>query len=190
MTIISKISFDLFMPNEFLFFQPPIPFGRFVYHLFYGGHTLGNLLIKPFFASTHFHELQFYTRVFPFCIFISLVDNIHIIGLSSIIPFGFELYFLCLLLCILWFNFASVQFVCPPVCFLIFLLMSSFVTLWIILGFQSFILDFFFFISSFLQDTLDKDVFHVDVILKLKDVQITFGILSVSFSPLLPNFQH
>lgn len=34
---------------------------------------------------------------------------------------------------------------------------------------------FVFFISSFLQDALDEDVHHVDVLLKLGDVQIIFG---------------
>jgi hypothetical protein len=32
-----------------------------------------------------------------------------------------------------------------------------------------------FFTSSFLQDALDEDVHHVDVLLKLGDIQIVFG---------------
>jgi hypothetical protein len=35
---------------------------------------------------------------------------------------------------------------------------------------------FVYLISSFLQGALDEDVWHVSVFLKLRDVQVTFGI--------------
>jgi hypothetical protein len=139
-----SFSFDLFMPNKFIFFQPLIPFGRFVYHPFFGGHAPGQFGYQTFFRINSFSWVTIFYKGFSFCICVSLVDNIHIIGLSFIIPFGFELYFLRLLLCSLWFNFTSVQFGCPPVCLLIFFLLSNFVTFWIILRFCSFILDLFF----------------------------------------------
>jgi hypothetical protein len=37
--------------------------------------------------------------------------------------------------------------------------------------------EFPFFISSFLQDALDKHVCHAKVLMKLRDVQVVFGIL-------------
>jgi hypothetical protein len=36
---------------------------------------------------------------------------------------------------------------------------------------------FWFFFSSFLQEVLDEDVCHGDVLSKLRDVQVAFGIL-------------
>jgi hypothetical protein len=34
-----SLLFDLSMLNNFYFLKPPLPFGKVVHHLFFGGHT-------------------------------------------------------------------------------------------------------------------------------------------------------
>ncbi len=50
----------------------------------------GDMLVGPIFVLTHFQALHCFTWFFSSCIFISFIDNIHIIGLASIVCFYFE----------------------------------------------------------------------------------------------------
>lgn len=49
----------------------------------------GDMLVGPIFVLTHFQALHCFTWVFSFCIFTSFIDNVHIIGLTSIVLFVF-----------------------------------------------------------------------------------------------------
>lgn len=51
---------------------------------------LGDPLVGPLFALPHFHALWCYTKVFPSCVFPSLVDDTHIIGPASTIHLTFN----------------------------------------------------------------------------------------------------
>jgi hypothetical protein len=62
---------------------------------FLEGMCQGDLFIGPRFTLVHFCALWCYVGVFPFCIFLYFIDNIHIIGLVFIV---------CFFLTILFFN--------------------------------------------------------------------------------------
>jgi hypothetical protein len=82
-------------------------FYAFVSPLFYNHYNyVSNVMIIPFakgtrqsdplrgalFALIHFKALCFIVNHFPFCLFPSIVDDIHIIGPLSIVPFAYEHY--------------------------------------------------------------------------------------------------
>ncbi len=106
-------------------------------------------------------------------IFPSFVDT-----LTSLAPFCHSFYFLSFFFSIGFYEaygltsqvhkFSPPNFCCPS---------NNIKVLNIPFGFVFFI--------SFLQDVLDKDGCHVDALLKLKDVQVTFGIF---FDVSLKNF--
>jgi len=114
---------------------------------------------------------------FPSSLFPSILNNTHIIGPSSIVSFAYEKFLIELRgidlstqpkKCVAWslsslpFNCdASSQFNTPSKGIKVFGVPS---------GTSSFK-------SSFIKDTLLKDVQHVDVFLKLDNVQVTFKIL-------------
>jgi hypothetical protein len=80
-------------------------FYAFVSPLFYNHYNyVSNVTIIPFakgirqsdplrgalFALIHFKALCFIVNHFPFCLFLFIVDDIHIIGPLSIVPFIYE----------------------------------------------------------------------------------------------------
>jgi hypothetical protein len=50
----------------------------------------GDLLRGALFALTHFRDIYSTTNNFPFCLFSSIIDDIHIIGRLSIVSFAYE----------------------------------------------------------------------------------------------------
>jgi hypothetical protein len=78
------------MPNKFLFSSVAIPFGGFVSHPLLGRHAPSDPLVGPLFTLAHFHALWCSTRVSAYYIFPSLMDDTHIIGLSSTIHLTFN----------------------------------------------------------------------------------------------------
>jgi hypothetical protein len=63
-------------------------FQGFISHPLLGGHMPGQSTCWTFFALAHFHALWCSTKVFPSCI-PSLVDDTHIIGLTSTVHLTF-----------------------------------------------------------------------------------------------------
>jgi hypothetical protein len=80
------------------------------------------MFVGLLFVLTHFWTLRCFVKVFPSCIFPSLVNNIHIINLASIVPFSFEHFFFSWFLWGLWFSLASDRFNHLLVCLLVFFL--------------------------------------------------------------------
>ncbi len=136
-----------------------------------------NPLGKVLFTLTHFKDLHFIINSFFSCLFPSIVDDIHIIGPPSIISFTYEhfqieLYVIGLSIqpqkCVAWspfslppdFNIPS-QFTIPLEIIKIFK---------VPLGTSSLT-------SFFIKDTLLKYVQHVNILFRMGDIQIGFGIL-------------
>jgi hypothetical protein len=97
------------MPKISHFLQSHSLLGYFVDHPFYGRHMLGRCTCWTYFALAHFHALQCSLGVFSFCIFPSIMNNTHIIGLTPIIHLALTILFLSWFLWGLWYNPTSVQ---------------------------------------------------------------------------------
>jgi len=97
------------MPKLSHFLQSHSLLGYFVDHPFYGRHMLGRCTCWTYFALAHFHALQCSLGVFSFCIFPSIMNNTHIIGLTPIIHLALTILFLSWFLWGLWYNPTSVQ---------------------------------------------------------------------------------
>ncbi len=143
----------------------------------YPKNPLGNVL----YTLTHFKYLHSIINDFFSCLFPSIVDDTHIIGPLSIVSstykhFQTKLYVIGLSIqpqkCVAWspfslplnFNTPS-QFTIPLKGIKIFK---------VPLGTSSLT-------SSFIKDTLLKDIQHVDLFFRMGDVQIAFGILTHFF---------
>jgi hypothetical protein len=70
----------------------------------------------------------------------------------------------------------------PLVCSLVSLLLYFFVVFGMTLRFWALCLDLFLLFLSFKQNTLDKDVHHIDALTRLRDVQVTFEIFFSCFT--------
>lgn len=68
---------------------------------------MGTRVCWAFFCVNPFWTLWCYVGVLPSCIFPSLVNNIHIISLASIVPFSFEHFFFSWFLWGLWSSLAT-----------------------------------------------------------------------------------
>lgn len=98
--------FGLFMLNKF-------PFGGFVNHPFLGGHSLRWSVHWAFFCPSPFLCIVvFCLKVLPFCIFPSLVDDIHIIGSTSTIHPAFDHFVFHLASMGSWSNLTNVRLGC------------------------------------------------------------------------------
>jgi hypothetical protein len=83
------------MLSKFPFFQPSSLLGNLSIIHFLKGICQGDLFNGPLFTLAHFCALWCYVGIFPFCIFSSFIDDIHIIGLVFIICFVYNhFYFL------------------------------------------------------------------------------------------------
>jgi len=129
------------------------------------------------FALTHFKILLFTTNHFPSYLFPSIINDIYIIGPLSIVSFAYEHFktefhvigfFMQPLKYITWSPFIMPPNFNTPFQFITPLEGNK------ILGVM---LDILTFISSFIKDALLKDVWHVNLLPKIDDVQITFGIV-------------
>ncbi len=129
------------------------------------------------FVLTHFKVLFSIANCFLSCLFPSIANDIHIISLPSIVSFAYEHFqieFCAIGLhiqpkkCVTWspfslppnFNTPS-QFTIPP---------KRIRVLGVPLGTSSFT-------SSFIKDPMLEDVRHVNLLLAMSDVQITFRII-------------
>jgi hypothetical protein len=72
-----------------MFFSHHSPHEELSIVLSFVGTHQGDQFIKPLFALAYFRALQTSFIVFPSCLFPSLVDDFHILGLTSLIPFVF-----------------------------------------------------------------------------------------------------
>jgi len=73
-----------------LIYNPHNHEGDVIFIPFAMGIHQGDLLGRALFTLAHFKALCFTTHHFPFCLFPSIVDDIHIIGPISIVSFGYE----------------------------------------------------------------------------------------------------
>jgi hypothetical protein len=73
-----------------MFFSRHSPRGKFPIVLSFVGTCQGDQFIKLLFALTFFHALQTSFIVFLSCLFLSLVDDFHILGLVSLISLAFD----------------------------------------------------------------------------------------------------
>jgi hypothetical protein len=130
------------------------------------GTHQGNPLVGPLFDFTHFHALHYSSRVFPSCLFLSLANDIYILGYAHVLSLTFDHVVSQLVyvrLCVQphkWTPFnlplgfiPLVEFYYPHDDIKIF---------GIPFVFTSF--------TSFLQETLSKDVWHANVLPRLRDV--------------------
>jgi hypothetical protein len=88
-----------------LFLQPPFPHGRFVSYPFSKGRMLRCFVYWAFFCIGPFSCIAIFCGVCPSYIFFSLLDDIHIIGPTSIIHLAFD-HFVC--------QFFSMGFLIQP----------------------------------------------------------------------------
>jgi hypothetical protein len=145
------------------------------------GTHQGDILINALFILIHFRTLHFIANHFPFCLFPSIVDDTHIIGPFSIVSsayehFQFELNKIGLsiefLKCATWspygllLNFDTPSLFNTP--------SEGIKVLGVPLGTSSST-------SSFIENVLLEDVWHVDLLLKMGDVHVIFGILTHYF---------
>jgi hypothetical protein len=133
------------------------------------------------FDLAHFRALHSIINHFPSYLFPSIIDDIHIIGPPFIVSFTYEHFqtefhvigfFIQLQKCVTWspsylppnFNTPS-QFTTRP---------KGFKVLGVPLGTLTFT-------SSFIKDALLKDVQHVNLLPRMGDAQMAFGILTRCF---------
>jgi len=171
--------FNLFMPSKFPFFKPSLPFGRFARHPLFGEHMLRQFIrqdsfcIGPLLCITMFCEgISLYFSFTPTSLAWPLLF------FFCYWTFFFQLAFMGFVVqpckCLAWSSFdlhfgffLLINFCCPS---------NNIKILGIPVIFISFSL-------SFLQDTFDKDVHHVDALPRLGDVQITFEVPFSMFHP-------
>jgi hypothetical protein len=133
------------------------------------------------FASAHFKASRSIASHFPSCLFPSIIDDTHFIGPLSIVSSAYEHFQIKFhpiglsiqpLKCVAWSPFGLLsnyntrsQFTTPSkgIKVLVVLLGTSTLT------------------SSFIKDALLKDVQHVDLLPRMGDVQVAFGILTHYF---------
>jgi len=133
------------------------------------------------FALTHFKALHYIANHFHYCIFPSIVDDIHIIGPPSIVSYAYEHFqieFHAIGLsiqpqkCIAWSSSSL-----PPD----FNNPSQFTTPFERIKILGVLLGTLIFTSSFIKNIMLKDVEYVDFFPKMGDVQMAFGILTCCF---------
>ncbi len=133
------------------------------------------------FVLTHFRALCFIASHFPFRLFPFIVDDTHIIGPLSIISSAYEHLYteLCAISfsiqpqkCVTWSPFDL-----PPN----FNTSSQFTTPFKGIRVLGVPLSSLTFTLSFIKYALLEDVGHVDLFLKIYDVQVAFGILTCCF---------
>jgi len=132
------------------------------------GDPLGGAL----FALAHFKALGFTTSHFSSCLFPPIVNDTHIIGPFSIVSSSYEHFQteFCVIglsiqpqKCVTWSPFGlPLDFNTPS---------QRINVLEVPLGTLTFT-------SSFIRDALLEDVRHVDLLLKMGDVHVAFGILT------------
>jgi hypothetical protein len=69
------------------------------------GTCLGDLLVRPFFALTHFHVLRYSLKVFHLCLFPlhffpSMANNTHILNPTHVITLTFDHFASHLVVCL------------------------------------------------------------------------------------------
>jgi hypothetical protein len=64
------------------------------------GTCLGDSLVRPFFALTHFHVLRYSLKVFHLCFFPSMANNTHILNLTHVITLTFDHFASHLVVCL------------------------------------------------------------------------------------------
>ncbi len=145
------------------------------------GTHQGDPLGGPLFVLTHFRALSSIVNHFPSCLFPSIVDDTHIISPPLVVSFAyghFQTKFRAIVLsiqphkCVAWspsgltpnFNTPS-QFTTPT---------KGIKVLGVPLGTITFT-------SSFIKKTLQKYARHVDLLLRMGDVQVAFVILTPCF---------
>jgi hypothetical protein len=173
----------IFTPsNSPLFFNHHFPKGELSIILLFMGTCQSDPLIEPFFILTHFHAFKASFITFASWFFLLLIDGIHILNLVSLIPLAFN-HFASQLAseglvvqpckCTTWSPSNLFAIFSPPhgFCYL----PNGIQVLRVPCGFV-------LFSSSFFKDTLDEDVCHVDVFIRLGDVHVAFGILFRCFA--------
>ncbi len=134
------------------------------------------------FLLAHFRTLCSTISHFPSCLFPSIADDIHMISPLSIVSctyehFQIEFHVMSLCIqpykCVAWSPFGlSPNFNTP----------SHFTTPFEGIRILEVPLGTLTFTSSFVKDALQEDVQHVDLLFKMGDVQVAFGILTCCFA--------
>jgi len=90
--IISTFPFCSFIlcPLVSFILQSSFPFVKFVYRLFVCGHLSRWPPSMVFFPLVHFHVLRGFLNIFPSCLFPSLANDTHNIGLDHVVPLAFD----------------------------------------------------------------------------------------------------
>ncbi len=145
------------------------------------GTHQGDLLRRALFDLTHFRALHSIVNHFPSCLFPSIIDDTHIISPLSIISSTYEHFYIEFY--VIGLSIQPQRCVTSPPSSLPpnFNIPSLFTTPFEKIRVLGVSLGTLTFTSSFIKYALLEDVRHVDLLLKMGDVQMAFGILTHCF---------
>jgi len=67
-----------------------IPWGLCLSFLLLWAHAKDDLFTRLIFSLAHFHALSYFLGVFSLCVFPSLANNTHILGLTHVVSLAFD----------------------------------------------------------------------------------------------------